>query len=270
MYNNKFSDIDLFLFENLSNFKNIVHFITSRKGGNSTGTFKGLNIGFNSGDDNQKVLSNRHVLSNAVNIPPDNFTFANQTHSSNIAVIDNNARGLGFTDNKNSINDKDSLITATANICITIQVADCVPVFLYDSKKHVIAAVHAGWKGTVKQITGKTVNILIDLYGSKPGNIFAGIGPSIGPCCYETGENVYNEYINSDIPEKDSIKPSAKTGKYYFDLWEANRSQLISSGIKPGHIETASICTKCNNELFYSFRAAGGSTGRFAAGIMLK
>ncbi len=264
------SDIELYLFENLSAFDSITHFVTSRKGGYSKNHFEGLNIGFNVGDDNWNVLRNRKILSGATNIPLDSFTFANQCHTSNIHFVGNPLRGCGAADEKSSLKNTDGMITSVPGICIAVEAADCVPILLYDSKEHVVAAVHAGWKGTISQIAAKAVENLIHCYGSKPADIFAGIGPSIGPCCYEVGQDVYNEYRYTGFSKKDIIIPAQQQGKFFFNLWQANKNQLIELGVNPGNIETAAICTKCNSEKFFSARASGGKTGRSAAGIMLK
>ncbi len=270
MQTSNVSDTELYLFENLIAFDNITHFVSSRKGGYSKGVFQGLNIGFNVGDDDWNVLRNRKILSDAVNIPIDSFTFANQCHGSNINFAGSSLRGCGSSDEKSSLEDTDGMITSTPGICITVQVADCVPVLLYDSENHIAAVIHAGWKGTIGQITGKTLEKMIHFCSSKPVNIYAGIGPSIGPCCYEVGQNVYKELKYKGISKKDIIIPSKQKDKYYFNLWQANKKQLTDLGVKPENIEEAAICTKCNNESFYSSRASDGKTGRFASGIMLK
>jgi len=260
----------LYLFKNLSDFDNITHFVSSRKGGCSNGQFKSLNIGFNIGDDDHNVIQNRKALSEATDISFGNFTFARQCHGSNIFFVDNSLRGSSSADEESSLGNADGMITSLPDICITVKVADCVPVLLYEPDNHAAAVIHAGWKGTVNKITGKAVEKMIRFCGSKPGNIYAGIGPSIGPCCYETGNDVYREYMDKGFTGKDIMIPSKQKDKYYLNLWQANKKQLTELGVKPENIEEASICTKCNNESFFSSRASDGKTGRFAAGIMLK
>lgn len=264
------SDIELHLFENLSAFDSITHFVTSRRGGYSAGNFQGFNVGFNVGDDNWNVLRNRKILSGATNIPLESFTFANQCHGSNIMFVGNPLRGCGAADEKSSLENTDGMITAVTGICIAVQVADCVPILLYDHTNHVAAAIHAGWKGTISQIAAKAIEKMIHCYGSKPANIIVGIGPSIGPCCYEVGLNVYNEFRYTGFSNTDVLIPAQQKDKYFFNLWQANKNQLIELGVKAENIETASICTKCNCEEFFSARASDHKTGRFAAGIMLK
>jgi YfiH family protein len=136
----------------------------------------------------------------------------------------------------------------------------------YDPVKRVIGAAHAGWKGTVQRIASRVVESMTNIYGSNPSDILAGIGPSIGPCCYHVGEEVVSQ-VKSHLG-KEFIKRKA-SGETVFDMWEANRAQLMASGIRDINIEVAEICTCCNVDKFYSYRCEG-QTGRFGAGIMLR
>jgi polyphenol oxidase len=148
-------------------------------------------------------------------------------------------------------------------------VADCVPLLLFDPVKKVVAVIHAGWRGTVQHITSNTIKVMIDRFGSNPADILAGIGPSIGPCCYEVGEEVKAVVHESFGTTEGYLVSQPHSEKPYFDLWYANQKQLIELGLKPENIETSQICTKCNHRMFYSSRADKGVTGRFAAGIFL-
>jgi YfiH family protein len=170
-------------------------------------------------------------------------------------------RGKGSKDYSSAIDNSDALITQHPDILLMVQVADCVPILLYDPVNKVIAAIHAGWKGTVKLIVEKTIKKMVDEFGSDPKDIIAGIGPSVGPCCYEVGKEVIHDAGNM----KEFID---KRGR--FDLWRANESQLISQGLKRSNIKIASVCTMCNKDIYFSSRASGGNTGRFGAGIILK
>ena len=134
--------------------------------------------------------------------------------------------------------------------------ADCVPVLMYDSRMRVIAAVHAGWRGTVGRIAAQTVERMQDEFGCDPRDVIVGIGPSIGPCCFEVGEEVV-EAAREGL------------GNYQLNLWEANRRQLRQVGVEDARIEVAGICTVCHHDQFFSYRGDRGNTGRFGAGIML-
>ncbi len=241
------------------------HFITTRIGGNSEGPYKGLNIGFGSEDNPSVVLENRYILAESLGIPLDWFVFPHQTHSNHVYKVTANDKGKGAYARNNAIPDTDALVTNCKHICLSIQVADCVPILLFDTHNQIIGAIHAGWRGMANQIIGNTINFMLQNYGSKPQHIIAGIGPSIGPCCYEVGEEIsllFPSQIRSQIFY-------TKINKIILDLWKSASIQLISSGLKAENIESAHVCTRCHSNLFYSSRAGKGITGRFMAGIML-
>jgi YfiH family protein len=150
-----------------------------------------------------------------------------------------------------------------------VQTADCVPILLYDPLSNAIAAVHAGWRGTVQKIAAVTVRKMVVEYGVSATNILAAIGPSISPAVYEVGGEV-TEAVLSSIPNAENailLKPS---GKHHVDLWEANRQVLIESGLLPENIEIVGECSFSQNEKYFSARKEGAKTGRMVSGIMLK
>ena len=147
--------------------------------------------------------------------------------------------------------------------------ADCVPVLMYDPRVRVIAAVHAGWRGTVGRITAKTVERMREEFGCEPRDVIVGIGPSIGPCCFEVGEEVVEAAREGLGDLTGLIEPGKQAGKYLLNLWEANRRQLRQVGVEDIRIEVAGICTVCHHDRFFSYRGDRGNTGRFGAGIML-
>ena len=252
----------MFRFNNLSKFKKeIEHFISDRKGGVSPAPYDSLNIGFNTQDDRKYVLRNRKALLEKVGIKLRALTTAKQTHSNNVYLVSPFQRGLGSKDYESAISDTDSLITRSPDILLLVQVADCVPLLIYDPKMKVIAAVHAGWKGTIAKIAEKTVKKMQEEFGSNPKDLVIGIGPSIGPCCYEVGDEV----IGNAGDMKKFIDKKNK-----FDLWKANEFQLTSVRVKRSNIEISGICTKDNSGKYFSARASNGMTGRFGAGIMLR
>ncbi len=263
-------DITTFQFNLFSQFDNLIHFISTRQGGISDGHFSALNIGFHVGDDNFRVLQNRRILSDGVGVDLMRFTFANQCHSANVSIVSDMQRGNGAMEKESALQNTDGMVSNVKNICLAIQVADCVPILLYDPVQKVIAALHAGWRGTLKKIITEAVSKMVQNYGSKAEDIYAGLGPANGPCCYEVGEDVYREARVSLGSVKDVIKPAGNNGKYIFDQWTANVKQLRDAGLKMEHIEVSGICTQCNSDNFFSARADQGNTGRFMAGIMLK
>ncbi len=261
--------VKLYEFSNLRNDSRIKHFITSRKGGLSKGPYESMNTGFHVGDNDWIVLQNRNKLASTVNASISQFTFAAQTHSSNVAIINNTAKGKGSTDSKTAVHNTDALICATPGIYICVQTADCVPLLLFDPINRAIAAIHAGWRGTLKKITEATILMMMHTFETRPSDLVVGIGPSNGPCCYEVGEDVYAEANKSLGNAADVIKSGPRKGKYMFDQWQANFNQLTGLGVKAENIEMAEICSQCQSDVFFSSRKGKGITGRTTSGIML-
>lgn len=166
----------------------------------------------------------------------------------------------------------DALVTDVPNRFISVGTADCVPILLVDPIKRVSAAIHAGWRGSVRNIVGKTVQKMIGVYGANPENIFAGIGPSIQPCCFEVGSDVV-EVLENQTPHSHAVlhqeTEKKETGKWQFNLLKLNRLQLLEAGVPPAQVATADLCTSCLPNLFYSFRRDKKKRGNMASGIML-
>jgi polyphenol oxidase len=262
--------VQLFRFSNLSKFPNLCHFITTRKGGVSEPPFDSLNLGFHTADKTENVISNWKILSDVSKIELDSLVIAHQVHQGRVVVADHSTIRGAWSDPTKEIDNTDAFITKEKNICIMVKVADCVPILVYDPVLHIAAAIHAGWKGTVNSVTANTIKTLINTFNCKPQNLIAGIGPSIGPCCYQIGIDVEKAILEKwGTTEKFLVKTSGSI-RSNFDLWYANRFELIRMGVKSKNIESAGVCSRCNSELYFSVRASGGNTGRFCAGIMLK
>ncbi|MFZ2329992.1 MAG: peptidoglycan editing factor PgeF [Atribacterota bacterium] len=262
--------IPVIRFPGLSKYEEILHFITTRHGGYSEKPFHSLNLASHIGDREENVLKNRECLARSLGIRAEKFFFTRQEHGNRIFLI--NEEKLFYNNNRltGTIPVSDAMITDCRDICLLIFIADCVPVLLFDCRKKIIGLVHAGWKGTVSLISQKTVQLMQSHYGSRVQDIICAIGPSIGPCCYEVGNEVLGKVKESFPEEKSLISFDSKKGKYFFDLWQANKTQLLNCGIPDSNIETASLCTSCHSDLFFSSRKEHQCTGRFAAGIMLK
>jgi hypothetical protein len=260
--------LSVWFFENLSRYKEICHFVSGRSGGFSPSPYGSLNLGFHVGDDPQKVLKNRQLLASSLGFSINDFVTSEQVHRGNVAVVTEENRSSGATDYKSVIKATDAMITDTPGICLTVLVADCIPFLFYDPKQKVIGVAHAGWGGTLNEITGNTITAIIKEHNSKPEDIIVGVGPAIGPCCYEVKLDVV-EKVRRKLGNNEEII-IVRDNKYYLDLWKANRMQLLASGVAEENIEPAQTCTKCNERTFFSARAGKGRTGRFGAGIMLK
>ncbi len=167
----------------------------------------------------------------------------------------------------------DGLITVSPNRLISIGTADCAPILLLDPTKRVCAAIHAGWRGSVSDITGNAVRKMRAEYGSDPADIFAGIGPTINACCFEVGTDVV-EAISEKTPYRDEDifyqgKGQEAAEKWQMNLVRLNRLQLMDAGLPPHQIEAAGLCTHCLPNLFYSYRRDKKKLGNMISGIML-
>ena len=240
--------------------ENIKHGFFTRHGGVSPKPWNTLNIGSTVGDEQTNVNTNRHRLFNAIGRNENTIYDAWQVHGVN-AVIADNPRNLKCPHIK-----ADILITENPGVTLLARFADCVPIFLCDTKKKIISIVHAGWQGSVNKIANIAVDSMKSKFGCKPENIIAGIGPSIGPEKYEVGENVIKAVKNiSDFNGADFL--DLKNGRVHLDLWHLNEKMLFDSGIK--QIELACICTASDTCNWFSHRKENGKTGRFGAILAL-
>lgn len=261
--------LSVLCFKNLAAHRAIRHFVSTRAGGFSQYPYDSLNLGLHVGDDPDAVLKNRERLAEAVGIPLDQFTIARQIHSGNVKIISDELRGSGGTDQEHAIEGTDAMVTDRPGICLIVLVADCVPLLFFDPAKRAIGVAHAGWRGTLKSIASNTVSAMAEAFGSSPGDIMVGMGPSIGPCCYKVGPDVISQVRGAFQRGGDYIVNESKDGKGYLDLWKANLEVLLRAGIERKNIEIAGRCTCHEPDLFFSYRRRKGDTGRFAAGIVL-
>lgn len=248
--------LSVFKFESFKEYKNIAHFITTREGWTSgdmprfTGDEPAIYAGF------------RKELASACEWDANRFVFPRQTHSDHVAVV--SSENLS-----EALSDTDALITREPGLYICVQTADCVPILLFDPQQKVVAAVHAGWRGTVSKIAGRTIQQMSETFGCNPAHMVAGIGPSIHMHAYEVGPEVV-EAVKSNFSHSNALlKPSLTQGKAYLDLWEANRQVLVEAGIGEEHIEVMGLCSYEHADLFYSARREGIATGRMVSGIRL-
>ncbi len=258
--------IDLLRYNLLAQHPEITHFTTSRTGGVSTSSYSSLNLSEYSGDNPSAVAANRQLLCQEIGVPTSQLFLPFQTHEDRIAILDEAFLSLSASDQKTFLNGVDALITSTPNICIGVTTADCVPILLYDPVCKVAAAIHAGWRGTVKHLASKTVKLMAAQLHSNPTDIVAIIGPSISPTAFEVGEEVATEFTQSGFA--DCILTNFP--KPHIDLWAANRQDLLEAGLRTNHIETSGLCTFTLHEQFFSARRLGIQSGRIVTGIVLK
>jgi YfiH family protein len=252
--------LDFFTFRHFKRSPSLLHAVTTK----SNDLPYAFSLALHTGEDAKNIVANRNKLSNLLNSSePLHYIVANQTHSDNIKII-TNKETKGWESLENAVEDCDALITDVKGIVLNILTADCVPILLYDTRKEVVAAVHAGWKGTKAKIVSKTVNKMIEVYGCDPKEIIAGVAPSIGRCCYEVDADVAKHFF--DIPE--GFTPVGE--KYMLDLPFINKEQLLHVGIKEKNIEMSHTCTACEVKRFFSYRKEQGCSGRFMSMIGMK
>ncbi len=251
--------IDFYRFDKFNTASICGHAITTKK---STEPYA-FSVALHTGEKQESIVANRKKIASILGWHENlHFVVAQQTHSDHIRIIDRK-ESYGWEYLENAVADCDALITNKKDIVLTMLTADCVPVLLLDTKKEVIAAVHAGWKGTKENIVAKTVVKMVETFGCDPQDIIAGVAPSIGRCCYEVGKEVVEHFF--DTPDGYDEKGE----KYMLDLPYINKQQLIQAGLIVSNIEMSGICTACEVERFFSYRKEQGCSGRFMSMIVL-
>lgn len=257
-------------FSRLSGYSHIGHFVTTREGGVSKGPYASMNPGAYSGDDPACVKQNRQLLAEALGISPDCFLVPFQVHEDRIAVIE--APFLTWDKQRREafLRGADAVMTRVPGICPVVSTADCVPVLFYAPDVGAVAAVHAGWRGTVRQIVRKAVRTFVSVYHADPARLEAAIGPFIGKEAFEVGEEVVKAFETSGADLSAIVWRHPVSGNSHIDLGEANRRQLLAAGVLPTRIEQAGMCTYTNPEHFFSARNLGVHSGRLWSGLWLK
>lgn len=240
----------------------VPHGFTLRFGGVSEGDFDSLNVGLRRGDNPFNAMKNIEICCDEMGLCKNNITLTYQLHTDKIRIVTKDDIGKGiFREWGEGV---DGVITEEKNIPLMCYSADCVPTLFYDKIKGVVGAVHGGWRGTKEAIVKKAVEAMESL-GCEKNNIIAFIGPAIGGCCYEVGEDVANEF-SQDYPE---LVKDKGNGKYMLDLKSITENQLLQEGLKKENIENCMICTMCENGSFFSHRGGKGKSGLLGGFIQL-
>lgn len=237
--------------------ENLVHAVFTRQGGVSPEPWNSLNVGGTVGDERERVLENRFRSFRALGRDPHSMFDVWQVHSADVVTVAAPHAELKA----------DAMLTDRPEVTLFMRFADCVPILLHDPRQGVVGVVHAGWQGTVKKILKQAIATMQASYGTRPADVLAGIGPSIGPDHYEIGPDVIERVRSSFNGDSDALLRS-HDGHIHFDLWAANRLTLEQAGV--GQVDVAGVCTACHPEDWYSHRAQKGKTGRFGALVGLK
>lgn len=246
-----------------------VHAISTRLGGVSEAPYASLNLGLHVGDDKQKVWENRMRFAASLELKAEEICTPQQVHGSHVQQVTERDAGRGCREYEDALPETDALITDVPGLPLMLCFADCTPILFLDPEKKAVGIAHGGWKGTVNKIACQTLAAMGKAFGTLPEECLVGIGPSIGPCCYEVGSEVEQAFREAFPAFQERIL-SQKDGKTHLNLWEANRQQLLAAGILPENMECAEACTACENQWYFSHRAEHGRTGRIAAMIALQ
>lgn len=262
----------------------VPHGFSTRLGGVSAGIFTSMNLGHRRGDDPEKVRKNYELFCKATKTNVNRIVMANQVHGNFVKQVSSEDVKKDLLDPAKF--EADGLVTNTPGITLVVFSADCIPILLYDPVEKVVAALHAGWRGTAKSIGAQGVRAMME-YGSKPENIRAAIGPGIGPECFETDEDV-PEAMEKELGSWTKafftpVKPGGDAGqtgggpgvdpgqsrRFRGDLKGINGGILGSAGVLPEHIRVSDECTCCQPEKYWSHRFTKGQRGSQAAMILL-
>lgn len=264
----------------------LVHGFSTRPGGASLLDGKpALNLGFTEWDERERVAANREKFAAALEARDMPLITLRQFHSDVIYL----AAGSSGQAPK-----ADALITNTPGLLLGVQTADCVPILLADKRRHVVAAIHAGWRGTLARIATKTLGRMSMEFGTEPRDVVAALGPAIGRCCYEVGPEVAQAFSAQFPPAADwfdgpferlaqgeepldlpwlSMMPPGHhppPPRVQLDLRASNRRQLLDAGVPEKQIGVSDLCTACRTDLLFSYRREGAKTGRLMAAIGIR
>ncbi len=245
---------------NLLTAAGIPHGVFTRRGGVSPPPWASLNLGNTVGDDRERVQENLRRVFAALGRSLASRYDVWQVHGR--AVVCAQAPRAPDQPHRQA----DAILTDRPEVTLVMRFADCVPILLADPVRRVVGLVHAGWRGTVVGAVRAAVEHLVSCYGSRPADLLAVVGPSIGPDHYQVGEEVAQQVRAAFGAAASALLPVFE-GRIHFDLWAANRLWLEQAGVR--HIEVAGLCTACHLDDWYSHRAEKGKTGRFGAVIGL-
>lgn len=248
----------------------LIHAVSTRSGGVSLPPYDSSNLALHVGDDPAAVLENRRLFCRSLGLKAHFVTTARQVHGVKVAVIDEADRGRGMAYYEDALPDTDALITNRSETALLLCFADCVPVLLFDPRNLAVGVCHAGWKGTYGRIVQVALDAMRQRYQTDPDDCIAAIGPSIGPCCFAVDDALRDQFGREFSSYPMDELAVRHNGKWHLDLWRFNVRQLLESGVKQCNIDLAAVCTACEERRFFSYRAAGGATGRIGAVMCLK
>ena len=248
----------------LADIKWLKNGFSTRLGGVSEGVLSTMNLGFGRNDLPENVVKNHEIIANAIGFNSENIVASKQTHTTNVKIVSKKDCGKGIY-RERDYDDVDGMITIEKGIVLATYFADCVPLYMVDTKNKAIGLSHSGWRGTVGKIGKVTLDLMKETYGTNPKDVIACIGPSICRDCYEVSEDVATEFEAAFKGREKDILINKGNGKYQLDLWECNYIIFKECGVYEENIHMPDICTCHNMEMMFSHRATQGRRGNLAA-----
>lgn len=266
-------------------------FSTTRKGGVSTGNYGEFNINGYCGDAAENIAANRKLLADELSIPSNHIIMPHQVHGVEVRQIAGEFLAMPENIQKMILEGVDAVITNQKNLCVGVSTADCIPILLYDEEHHAVAAIHAGWRGTLERIVHKTIQEMTFAYKTDPKKLTAVIGPGISLENFEVGDEVYEAFEQAAFPmdkvaaqyPNAALKASAEERermaaegnvvqplKWHINLPLCNEMVLLHNGVKLENIQNCGICTYTHSDEFFSARKLGVESGRIYTGIFLR
>ncbi len=262
-------EVPFLTYNRLSEIPFILHAFSTRYGGVSQGEFTSMNLSFGRGDSDENVTENYKRICKAVGFDYESLTASAQVHETVVRKVTAQNRGVGIYKPKDMLS-VDALITNDPDVTLVTYYADCTPVFFVDTKQKAIGLAHAGWRGTVGEISKKVVERMTEEYGTNPADLVCAIGPVIGKCCYEVSEDCAEHFVSVFGADSPVIAKGDKPSKYMIDLALANKLLLTKAGVLEENIVVSDLCTQCNSDLLWSHRATAGKRGTMSAFMSLK
>ncbi|GCE05386.1 peptidoglycan editing factor PgeF [Dictyobacter aurantiacus] len=299
MIERQYEDVRYLQFSHYSPFSELTHGVFTRVGGFSEAPYSSLNTSApprGGGDTFPNVIRNRQLALQALQLSGTPSATLWQVHGADVLTLDLSKEwrtdwaDMSYYERAwtpATIRQGDAIISREREVAMALSFADCVPLTFYDPIQHVIGIAHGGWRGTARGISIATIEAMQQTFGSRPEDIYAGIAPAIGPCCYEVSQEVRQLFMGeqefSSMPTNPAYRERIQRSATFstvqlpdnrtslrLDLQEANRQQLLMAGLTAEHIEVMRICTGCQTEQFFSHRKENGKTGRFVVIMALR
>lgn len=253
------TELPFLQFQSFASERFLQHAVFTRQGGVSPAPFASLNLSVSVPDVKDNVYANRRRAYGLYGRDTQSVVHAHLVHGNDVARVSR-------ADDGTWASRVDGIITDQPGCALTMNFADCAPILLYDPVRRAIGLGHAGWKGAMVDLPGALVRAMQQAYGSKPHELLGAVGPCIGSCCYEVGQEVISA-VHGAFSRPDELLKDQGGPRPHFDLPAANRENLLRAGVR--QVEMSGYCTSCRTDLFFSHRAEKGRTGRFGAILMI-